>query len=89
MFFEMRFDLGTLDLGEQSLPFGLLVNIIFYDGTCTNHNAYFILFLDVRVTKGDIKTYNSAKHFLMKIMYVKIILKFWMKSICPHYNSTT
>ena len=25
--FEMRFDLGTLDSGEQSLPFGLLVLI--------------------------------------------------------------
>ena len=25
MFFEMRFDLGTLDSGEQSLPFGLPV----------------------------------------------------------------
>ena len=25
MFFEMRFDLGTLDSGERSLPFGLLV----------------------------------------------------------------
>ena len=25
MFFEMRFDLGTLDLGERSVPFGLLV----------------------------------------------------------------
>ena len=24
--FEMRFDLGTLDSGERSLPFGLLVN---------------------------------------------------------------
>ena len=28
MFFEMRFDLGTLDSGERSLPFGLLVCII-------------------------------------------------------------
>ena len=28
MFFEMRFDLGTLDLGERSLPFGLLVSVI-------------------------------------------------------------
>ena len=27
MFFEMRFDLGTLDSGERSLPFGLLVEI--------------------------------------------------------------
>ena len=26
MFFEMRFDLGTLDSGERLLPFGLLVN---------------------------------------------------------------
>ena len=26
MFFEMRFDLGTLDSGERSLPFGLLVS---------------------------------------------------------------
>ena len=25
MFFEMRFDLGTLDTGERSLPFGLFV----------------------------------------------------------------
>ena len=25
MFFEMRFDLGTLDSGKQSLPFGLFV----------------------------------------------------------------
>ena len=31
MFFEMRFELGTLDSGERSLPFGLLVreNFIF------------------------------------------------------------
>ena len=26
MFFEMIFDLGTLDSGERSLPFGLLVS---------------------------------------------------------------
>ena len=29
MFFEMRFDLGTLDSGERSLPFGLLVCVLF------------------------------------------------------------
>ena len=28
MFFEMRFDLGTLDSGERSLPFGLLVSLM-------------------------------------------------------------
>ena len=27
-FFEMRFDLGTLDSGERSLPFGLLVKFV-------------------------------------------------------------
>ena len=26
LWFEMRFDLGTLDSGERSLPFGLLVS---------------------------------------------------------------
>ena len=31
MFFEMRFDLGTLDSGERSLPFGLLVLINYED----------------------------------------------------------
>ena len=31
MFFEMRFDLGTLDSGERSLPFGLLVFCFFFD----------------------------------------------------------
>ena len=29
-FFEMRFDLGTLDSGERSLPFGLLVSLPMY-----------------------------------------------------------
>ena len=29
VFFLMRFDLGTLDSGERSLPFGLLVIILF------------------------------------------------------------
>ena len=33
MFFEMRFDLGTLDSGERSLPFGLLVIAIAWDET--------------------------------------------------------
>ena len=28
--FEMRFDLGTLDSGEQSLPFGQLVSLSFF-----------------------------------------------------------
>ena len=28
MFLEMRFDLGTLDSGERSLPFGLLVGFV-------------------------------------------------------------
>ena len=30
MFFEMRFDLGTLDSGERSLTFGLLVLCIYF-----------------------------------------------------------
>ena len=42
MFFEIRFDLGTLDSGERSLPFGLLV--IMYDGSLTNNLLVVILF---------------------------------------------
>ena len=38
MFFEMRFDLGTLDSGEWSLPFGLLVLFFF---NLNNLNTYF------------------------------------------------
>ena len=34
MFFEMRFDLGTLDSGERSLPFGLLVTISICFSSC-------------------------------------------------------
>ena len=39
--FEMRFDLGTLDSGERSLPFGLLVDqiIIKVPGTRTGIKA--------------------------------------------------
>ena len=33
MFFEMRFDLGTLDSGERSLPFGLLVLVLSWGGS--------------------------------------------------------
>ena len=32
MLFEMRFDLGTLDSGERSLPFGLLVEYLASNG---------------------------------------------------------
>ena len=35
LWFEMRFDLGTLDSGERSLPFGLLV----YDISCLYRNV--------------------------------------------------
>ena len=30
--FEMRFDLGTLDSGERSVPFGLLVSLSYTNG---------------------------------------------------------
>ena len=34
MFFEMRCDLGTLDSGERSLPFGLLVKSVVHIMYC-------------------------------------------------------
>ena len=32
MFFEMQFDLSTLDSGEHSLPFGLFAFFIYHKG---------------------------------------------------------
>ena len=34
MFFEMRFDFGTLESGERSLPFGLLVVTLALERFC-------------------------------------------------------
>ena len=68
MFFEMRFDLGTLDSGERSLPFGLLVFFAvkhFQEhnkiGPCRtfvakyiiNENANFDLSIPVLVGEGE------------------------------------
>ena len=39
-FFEMRFDLGTLDSGEWSLPFGLLVCLCYLKISQTEFTSY-------------------------------------------------
>ena len=44
MFFEMRFDLGTLDSGERSLPFGLLVSYFFFLSKFQPLNFFVALF---------------------------------------------
>ena len=43
MFFEMRFDLGTLDSGERSLPFGLLVLLSHLRNYLTDSNETCLL----------------------------------------------
>ena len=57
MFFEMRFDLGTLDSGEQSLPFGLLVNTNFCMKTVDHDQMACSVMsdLDLHVCLGPIK----------------------------------
>ena len=42
MFLEMRFDLGTLDSGERSLPFGLLVYLYEHLGPLSYYFCFFI-----------------------------------------------
>ena len=47
--FEMRFDLGTLDSGERSLPFGLLVSFRYvlwlsYYVTSLHHNVMLLFY---------------------------------------------
>ena len=40
----MRFDLGTLDSGERSLPFGLLVSFFFLSLQFSNIKSFLSLF---------------------------------------------
>ena len=53
MFFEMRFDFGTLDSGERSLPFGLLVclfNAVKTDTKLTlRHMGKFFVILLIKI----------------------------------------
>ena len=49
MSFEMRFDLGTLDSGERSLPFGLLVSV-------SHPSQWADLFAPCNPTQGSTQT---------------------------------
>ena len=60
MFFEMRFDLGTLDSGERSLPFGLLV-------------CFFIDWFFISLTQFTCLVLNSilTQFYLLQFMIMK------------------
>ena len=46
MVFEMRFDLGTLDSGERSLPFGILVEFkVIQVNTYTISSGFNIIYM--------------------------------------------
>ena len=80
MFFEMRFDLGTLDSGERSLPFGLLVfnlrvmeiQLYYFKTLCPDYVLFdFICFLwtCVKMDTPEIKkrTSENGPHTIAKI----------------------
>ena len=56
--FEMRFDLGTLDSGERSLPFGLLVM-----GKCCLHASSFIFDRIIIKVAGNQDRHKSSDEF--------------------------
>ena len=51
-FFEMRFDLGTLDSGERLLPFGLLVNVFDSGMNFVSHQNSLHHYLEWQLTKS-------------------------------------
>ena len=53
MFFEMRFDLGTLDLGEWSLPFGYLFIIDVYYKLLYFHVFFILWFRHWKFIRGN------------------------------------
>ena len=82
--FEMRFDLGTLDSGERSLPFGLLVFLIFFEvwALCNVSDAWrhvgpraFIL----RWMPEKMKLISYI-HTIFLHHFCSLFMKFWYKS---------
>ena len=72
MFFEMRFDLGTLDSGERSLPFGQVVKI-YNDPRLTfdlfmQRSAWFLLY---NVSWKMLQWWITQK-LLKSMIYIKV-----------------
>ena len=72
MFFEMRFDLGTLDSGERLLPFGLLVYM--------NH-------LMTKPTKWHVRTAKTQIGLGIRPVWSESSLSAWIKlwSLATHW----
>ena len=68
LFFEIRFDLGTLDLGERSLPFGLLVVLFIAvktDSKLTSHHMekiFIIQLTEIKFKIWRVTFFNSFYH---------------------------
>ena len=81
MFLEMRFDLGTLDSGERSLPFGLLVFIYFF---------FFVVVVGIGWGRGLL--YRMVRWGLQwwdgSVLYLMVGLRFtvvgWRGVTVPH-----
>ena len=73
MFFEMRFDLGTLDSGEQLLPFGLLVFSSLADFYSQNF-APFKNLIEIFVRKESQKLFEIRPRYLVYLIGMRFIL---------------
>ena len=75
MFFEMRFDLGTLDSGERSLPFRLLVG-------CTLHLLPYFMCVNSEGSGKTVRmcrlTWTFVGHLCDKYHNLMSWLKWWL-----------
>ena len=87
--FEMRFDLGTLDSGERSLPFGLLVFdvcLIFQSRLALkNHcnlKAMPLSFLTISISLTSIENFASYLLFCKRsnASFTSFLMSFWLIS---------
>ena len=69
----MRFDLGTLDSGERSLPFGLLANM------CSRAVAN--IGLNIRNVHGD-----KCRNMISKCLYFFVLEGMYPKCLLPVFH---
>ena len=80
MFFEMRFDLGTSDSGERSLPFGLLVDYAYRlfaalnDPTLMVDSTNIILLKAFRFSMAVSKWSGRALYVIMCFLFPGVII---------------
>ena len=84
MFFEMRFDLGTLDSGERSLPFGLLVWLLLLLVCCCF--SFPVFYYKSSHHSGIISLMKEPLHTPQKFDFATSRLSRWLSCRVAEYS---